>query len=191
MKESILNARTHRRYRSEKVDSETLKEILQIAKNTPSALNMQLSRYIIINEDQELIDKIFHLTNLPTVHLVEEEYKPSGFIVVVAEKEKIKSRDYLLFDQGIAYQTLNLLMGDYGLRTVCMFSPSKKKIAACLDLDTDKYEVCYTIGYGYPIAQKRNIVETTDPTFWKYYKDEDGNYTVPKLTLDTVLLEIK
>lgn len=95
MENQILKARTHRRYKNKKVKLETIKEIIKAAKNSPSAFNMQLSRYIIVNEDEALKEKIFRLTNLPTFHEVEDEYKPVGYIIVVAEKEKIKRRDIL------------------------------------------------------------------------------------------------
>lgn len=188
MKDEILKARTHRRYHKRKVDIEVIREIIAAAKNSPSAFNMQLSRYIIVNEDEELKEKIFRLTNLPTFHKVEDEYKPAGYIIVVAENERIKRRDYLNFDQGIAYQSINIMMNKYGIRNVCLFSPDKKKLQEYLGPDIEKYEVCYALAYGYPIASERKIVETRDLTFWKYFKDEEGIYNVPKLTLDTLII---
>lgn len=189
MKNEILKARTHRRYHNKGVKTEVIREIIGAAKNSPSAFNMQLSRYIIVNEDEELKEKIYRLTNLPTFHQVEDEYRPAGYIIVVAERDRIKRRDYLSFDQGIAYQSINLMMNGYGLRNVCLFSPDKKKMQKYLGLDIEKYEVCYALAYGYPIASERRIVETEDTGFWKYYKGEDGVYNVPKLTLDTLIID--
>jgi len=191
MKDQIFKARTHRRYHPRKVESEVIREIIDAAKNSPSAFNMQLSRYIIVNEDEDLKEKIFRLTNLPTFHQVEDEYKPSGYIIAVVEKSRIKRRDYLHFDQGIAYQSINLMMNEYGMRNVCLFSPDKNKLQEYLGLDIEKYEVSYALAYGYPIAEKRKIAETTDTTLWKYFKDEEGIYNVPKLTLDTVIIDEK
>lgn len=191
MKNQLLKARTHRRYQDKKVDIEIVRNIIRGAKNSPSAFNMQLTRYIIINEDMELKDKLFKLTNLPTFHEVEDQYKPAGYIIAVVEKSRIKRRDYLSFDQGIAYQSINLMMNEYGMRNVCLFSPNKNKLQEFLKLDIDKYEVSYAIGYGYPVAKKRNVIETEDTSAWKYFKDENGIYNVPKLTLETLIIDEK
>ncbi|WP_028857007.1 nitroreductase family protein [Psychrilyobacter atlanticus] len=191
MKDQLLKARTHRRYQNKKVDIEIVRNIIKGAKNSPSAFNMQLSRYIIVNEDMELKDKLFKLTNLPTFHEVEEQHKPAGYIIVVVEKSRIKNRDTLSFDQGIVYQSINLMMNEYGMRNVCLFSPNKNKIQELLKLGINKYEVSYAIGYGHPLTKKRNVVETEDISAWKYFKDESGIYNVPKLTLETLIIDEK
>lgn len=191
MKNKILNARTHRRYKNEKVPLETIKSILNSAKNCPSAVNMQLTRYIIVNNDEELKSKIFKLTNLGTVHKVENGYEPKGYIISLVEKEKVKRRDYLNFDQGIAYQSINLMMNDYGLKTVCLFSPNKEKLEEVLGINMSKYEVCYALGYGYPLDYNRKIIETDDISLIKYFKDENGIYNVPKLKLSKILIDEK
>lgn len=191
MKNEILKARTHRRYKRDKVELETIREIIEGAKNSPSAMNLQLTRYIVINNDDELKDEIFQLTNLPTAHGVEDDYKPAGYIIAVVEKAMIKNRSHLSFDQGIVYQSINLMMNEYGLRNVCLFSPSKEKLQELLELNMEKYEVSYAIGYGYPITIERKVLETKNPSFIKYFQDGDGVYNIPKLTVDTLIIEEK
>ena len=188
MKKRVVEARTYRSYSKKEVDLESVKEALEGSRFTAQSFNIQNSRYIICQNDRDKVEEIFNSTNLPSYHKVPCEEQPFGYIISVHKKERVKNKEIHMMNCGILFQNINLLLNDQGLKSICLISGNKKKIGGVIGLG-DEYEIDYLIGYGYPngVVGVADLEDET-PVPHRYFKDEEGNHIVPKLTLERLLL---
>ena len=128
LKDIVLRNRSYRRfYEDHKIDSETLRDLIALARVTPSAANRQPLKYILSNS-AEKNEKIFetlawagYLKDWPGP---EPGERPSAYIVVLGDTEIIKD---FSADPGIAMQTILLGAVEGGLGG-CMFGSVKRSL---------------------------------------------------------------
>lgn len=188
LKELILKNRSYRRFYQEKnVEIETLSQLVDLARLSPSAFNRQALRYILCTSN-ELNDKIYETLIWAGYYKdwngpIEGE-KPSAFIVMLKDTSVGLS---LAQDEGIAAQSILLGATETGLGGCMIGNVNKKKLAEVLGVD-DKYEIVLVIAIGYP---KETVM--LDPMNQagdvKYWKDVNLVHHVPKRSLDEIILK--
>lgn len=158
--EMIKERRSVRKYKNEKVDRETMKEIIDIARWAPSWANYQIARYTLI-DDRATIEQlatdgvkgfvynINTLKNAKGVAVLSFVKGKSGKLDL--EKDEYatsKAQVWEVFDAGIACQTFCLAAHAKGVGT-CIFGviddESISKIASLPEEET----VAAIIVYGY------------------------------------------
>ncbi len=183
--ELVLKNRSYRRfYENERVDDETIRELINMARNTPSAANLQPIRYKIITE-KAMCEKLFPCLGwagyLKDWDGPEEGERPAAYIVMATD-EKANAT----IDEGIAGQTILLGAVEAGLGGCFLGNIQKEQIASIIALP-EGMKIDYVIALGKP--KETIVLEDIRDNDVKYYRDPDGVHHVPKRTLDEVLLK--
>ncbi len=157
--ELIKQRRSIRRYKSEKVDHDLMREIIELSSFAPSWANFQVARYTIV-DDPELIAQMAEAAMLDFSYNINTLKNTPGVVVlsyVQGKSGKLYEKGYAtskgsgweVFDAGIACQTFCLAAHAKGVGT-CIFGVFDDAIIARLvDLPSDQ-TVAAVITYGYP-----------------------------------------
>ncbi|MFO7849280.1 MAG: nitroreductase family protein [Spirochaetia bacterium] len=185
----VKKSRTYRRFEEEKkISLEELKELVSLARLTPSGANLQPLKYYL-SADTDTNEKIFpHLkwaAYLTDWNGPEKGERPCAYIVMLRDKEikDLVSRT----DAGVQMQTMLLAATEKGFGGCIFASVNKEKVMENLDIDKDRYEFMYILAFGYP---KEEVVleDLGRDGDIKYYRDEKGVHHVPKRTLDELII---
>ena len=188
LKDLVLKTRSYRRfYENEAVSLETLKSLIDLARNTASSVNSQALRYKLVN-DKENNAKVFETLGwaglLKDWKCPVEGERPAAYIIVLYDLSvgMVKLRD-----EGIAVQTILLGASEVGLGG-CMFgSVNRKLLAESFDIDTEKYEIGLVVALGKP-KETIKLVEIPESGSTHYYRDENGVHYVPKHSLEDIII---
>ena len=187
--EIVGKCRSYRRFHeSEPVKIELLKELIALARITPSATNGQPLKYVLYNYP-EMNSKIFiYLAwagSLPDWPGPEKGERPAAYIVVLGDTAI--GRDWSV-DPGIVMQTMLLGAVEKGFGG-CMFgSVRREDLSELLGLP-EQYEILYVVALGKPkeVVVLEDIGDDGDT---RYYRDEDRVHHVPKRTLEELIVEL-
>jgi nitroreductase len=187
VRDIILKNRTYRRFfEEEKIDRKTIEELIDLARLSSSAGNLQSLKYIIACDDSDN-DKIF--PNLLWASYLkdwdgpEKGERPSAYIVVLGDTEI--SKNYF-WDHGIAAQSILLGAVEKGYGG-CMFGSIRKEgLEKSLKL-SERYEILMVIALGKP-KEKIVLEEIKDPSDVKYWRDENKTHHVPKRKLEDIII---
>jgi nitroreductase len=187
IKDLILKNRSYRRfYQDKSIEIETLRELIDLARLSPSGANRQALRYILSNT-KETNDKIF--ANIAWAGYLKdwngpkEGEKPSAYIVMVKDTTV---GPCMAQDEGIAGQSILLGAVEKGLGGCFIANINKKKLALELSLE-DKYEILLVMALGTP--KEEVVIEKMDTSGdVKYWRDDNEVHHVPKRTLDEIIL---
>lgn len=189
LRDLIGKNRSYRRFRQEGiVDHETLRQLVDLARLSASAGNMQPLRYIL-SCDPKTNDMVFpnlvwarYLDNWPGPP---EGERPSAYIIVLEDTQV----DHPLHcDHGIAAQSILLGAVEKGLGGCIIGSVNKPNLRQVLNIP-DRYDVLLVLALGKP---KEQVVVERLPRdgCLKYWRDDQGVHHVPKRALDDVILQI-
>ncbi|MBN1794098.1 MAG: nitroreductase family protein [Candidatus Omnitrophica bacterium] len=183
----IQTNRSYRRFvEREPVARETLKELIDLARLSPSAANLQPLKYIISNTAQKN-DLIFP-------HLAWAGYlkdwsgpcageRPSAYIVILGDTDISTSFGC---DHGICAQSILLGATARGLGGCMIASIQKENLRLALSIPS-RYEILLVIALGKPV--ERVIVEEVGPSGdIRYWRDAEGAHHVPKRTLEELII---
>jgi len=187
IRDLILRNRSYRRF-DEEVDikRETLRELVDLARLSASAGNIQPLKYILSCEP-ERNSLIFphlawarYLTGWPGPP---EGERPSAYIIVLGDTEISGS---FWCDHGIAAQSILLGATERGLGGCMIASVDKDGLRKALDIPIE-YEVLLVLALGKP--GERVVLETVGPGGdIKYWRDSEGVHHVPKRPLDDIII---
>lgn len=157
-KECILGRRSIRKFKSDAVDHELLKQIIETASYAPSWKHTQIARYVAV--EGALKDKIAEegtkmfpnngniIKNAPMLIAVTVIKKRSGY-----ERDGSFSTDrgdgWQMYDAGVASQTFCLAAYEAGLGSVIMGIFDRAVVTDLLQLPEDR-ELVALIPVGYP-----------------------------------------
>lgn len=186
-KELVAGNRSRRKFdQSKPVDVETLVELVDLARLTPSGMNKQPLKYGVV-AGSELCADVFPLLGwagyLKDWKGPEEGERPTGYIVVMLDKDIADSPNC---DHGIASQTIMLGAVEKGLGGCMIATVNRKKLAKILDLD-DSLEVLLVLALGVPAEE---VVVESLPSDGKieYWRSADHVHHVPKRSLDELIV---
>lgn len=191
MIESLIreNRSCRRFYQEHKIEQKTLKWMVNLARLSASAANLQPLRYILsCTADKN--DLIFpclkwagYLKNWPGP---EEGEKPSAYIIMLADKNKVT--EYTACDYGIAAQSILLGAREKNLAGCMIASINRKKLRGSLTIP-ELYKILLVIALGRP---KENVVLETVSSDGniRYWRDGDQVHHVPKRSLNDIIIEI-
>ncbi len=187
LKELILSARTCRRFKgNRRLSSETLAELVDHARLSASARNMQVLRFITVADTavcEALNGLIVMGGSLTPEQRATAEQHPGGFIVIAGPADM---NDFALMDVGIAAQSINLAACEAGL-ACCMIGAVKKDEAAALLGLPEDLRIRLVLALGEP-DEVRRVVERRPDGKLTYYRDEKDEHCVPKITLEEAVI---
>lgn len=154
----IKERRSVRKFKNEKVDRETMKEIIDIARWAPSWANFQVARYTLV-DNEEIIKKLSNDGVNGFVYNIDTLKNAKGVAVlsfVKGKSGKLDTDDYVtskasvweVFDSGIACQTFCLAAHEKGVGTCIMGVIDEKSISKIVGLSEEE-TVAALIVYGY------------------------------------------
>jgi nitroreductase len=186
LKDLILKNRSYRRFdQSVPVPMELLREMVDAARLSASAKNMQPLRYMLFNEPDQC-NRIFpnlawagYLKDWPGP---EEGQRPTAYMVQLGDLEL--SDDWWC-DDGIAAQSMLLTAVERGFGGCIIGSVQREKLRKLLNIP-DRYKIIHVLALGKP-AEKVVIDEIAGGDI-KYWRDGKGVHHVPKRSLDELII---
>lgn len=185
----VTKNRTYRRfYQGEKVSSETLKAIINLARLTSSGSNLQALKYVLAH-DEEKNERIFKTLKwagyLSDWDGPVEGEKPSAYIIMLHDTRISKT---YFWDHGLAAQSMLLGLTEKGLGA-CQFNNVNRPLLASELQIPDYYEIVLVMAVGKP--KETVVLDDMDASGQvKYWRDEQGIHHVPKRKLEDLIVEL-
>ena len=188
IKDLVIKTRSYRRFdECYEIETETLENLVNLARLSASIANKQPLKYLIYNAP-ELCDKIFptlawagYLSDWPGP---EKGEKPSAYIIVLGDKEITESFGV---DHGIAAQSIMLGATEKGLGGCILASIKKEELKKKLEIP-DRFEILLVLALGKPV--EKVIIDEVKNDNIKYWRDESNTHHVPKRSLDDIILKL-
>lgn len=187
LKELISKARTCRRFKgTHRLSSEFLAELVDHARLSASARNKQVLRFATVSDPEtcEALNALVVMGGaLTPEQRANDQQHPGGFIVIAGPKNM---DDFALMDVGIAAQSINLAACEAELACCIIGAVKKNEATALIGLPED-LQICLVIAVGEP-DEVRHIVARRNDGGLSYYRDENDEHCVPKISLDEAII---
>ncbi len=187
-KELVLRTRSYRRFQqNEAVSIDTLRELVDLARQAASGANIQPLKYVLV-ADPAVNARVFPLLRwagyLPEWGGPVEGERPSAYIVILGDTELRKECDA---DLGIAAQTIMLGATERGLGGCMIASVERDPLRTMLEIP-ERYKILLVLALGKPVETVVLEPLGADGNI-RYYRDADGVHHVPKRSLEEVIVE--
>jgi nitroreductase len=188
IRDLIIKNRSYRRfYQNKEISMDTLKQLVDLARLSPSASNLQPLKYIL-SCDKDKNAQVFPLLSwagyLKDWSGPQEGERPAAYIVILADTQIKKSIDC---DHGIAAQSILLGATERGLGGCIIGSIQRKELRAVFNIP-EHLEILLVLALGVPkekVVLERSISEKNI----EYWRDEHEIHHVPKRSLDEIIVE--
>jgi nitroreductase len=187
IEELIRRNRSCRRFHEDfDITTDTLRELIDLARLSASASNLQPLKYII-SCDRQKNALIFphlgwagYLKDWPGP--VQGE-RPSAYIIILGDTRVSKTFDY---DYGIAAQSILLGAVEKGLGGCMIATIDKTGLTKALNIP-GYFQILLAIALGKPAEQV--VIETVGPDGdIRYWRDDRQVHHVPKRSLDDIII---
>ncbi len=187
IRDLIVKNRSYRRFHQEvAVDLETLRELVDLARLSASAANMQPLRYILSCNPQKNALIFSHLawaSYLKDWPGPGEGERPSAYIIIL---EDTQISHPMRCDHGIAAQSMLLGATERGLGGCIVGAVDQRGLRKALEIP-DLYEILLVLALGKP--RETVVIETLEPAGdVRYWHDSEGIHHVPKRLLDDIIV---
>ena len=188
IKDLILKNRSYRRFDAGvALDKATLKELVDLARQSASAANLQPLRYILSWQKPRnslIFDHLRWAAYLKDWPGPQEHERPTGYIILLAEKD----HQFVKFDAGIACQSMLLAAVEKGLGGCLFASIDREGLSKKMRIPKE-YEIILILALGKPV-EKVVLDEVADDGDIKYWRDEKKVHHVPKRKLENIIIQI-
>jgi len=186
IRDLALKNRSYRRFDEVDITVVTLRELIDLARLSASAMNAQPLKYIL-SCDRLKNSLIFphlawagYLTTWPGPC---EGERPSAYIIILGDTEMSQS---FSCDHGIAAQSILLGATEKGLGGCMIASIERQELRKALEIPS-KYEILLVLALGKP--KEKVMIETIGPSGdTKYWRDSKEIHHVPKHALDDIII---
>lgn len=183
-RELVLKNRSTRAFDpARRISREELEQLVDLARLTPSAVNLQPLKYLLSWQEETNALILAHTAwagLLKDISLPPEGKGPAGYIVICTDTRIAKNA---ATDVGIAAQTILLGAAEKGL-SGCMIGAIDPKLHDLLGLK-EQYRISLIVALGRG-AEDIRLVETRGNDT-AYYREGDAHY-VPKRPLEEILI---
>lgn len=188
IEELIRKNRSCRRFHENvQITFDSLRELINLARLSASASNLQPLKYIISCDSDKntlifpLLGWAGYLTDWPGPS---QGKRPSAYIIILGDTTVSKTFNY---DYGIAAQSILLGAVEKGLAGCMIATIDKDKLAKALNIQSH-LQILLAIALGSPA--EKVVIESVGPDGdIKYWRDEKQVHHVPKRSLDEVIIE--
>ena len=187
LRDLILKNRSCRRFfQNEPVDLAALKELVDLARLSASAANLQPLKYILCCNPEKnagIFACLGWAGYLKDWAGPPEGERPAAYIIVLGDTNIAPNFGC---DYGIAGQSILLGAREMGLAGCMIGSVRRSKLSEMLDIDP-RFEIIMVLAIGKP---KEEIVlgEIESGGDIRYWRDDAGVHHVPKRALQDILL---
>jgi nitroreductase len=184
----IKKNRSYRRFdASHAVDETTLRDLVDLARLSPSAGNVQPLKFLL-SCDPERNAAIFpclawagFLKNWPGPAAGE---RPTAYIVILGDREIAAGFDV---NHGIAAQSILLGAVEKGLGGCMIGAVNREELRRVLAL-RERYDILLVVALGKP-AEEIVLEDVEAGADMRYYRDEGDAHHVPKRKLEELLVK--
>ena len=187
IRDLIIKNRSYRRFHQEiAIKRRSLRELVDLARLSSSAGNLQPLKYILSCDSQKNALIFPHLAwagYLEDWPGPSEGEKPSAYIIILGDTEISQSFGC---DHGIAAQ--NILLGaiERGLGGCIIGSIQREGLRKALDISS-RYEILLVLALGKP--RETVVIETVESGGdIKYWRNGESIHHVPKRPLDDIIV---
>lgn len=185
--ELIRKNRSCRKFHQEDaVSMDTLKRLVNLARMSASAGNLQPLKYLLSCGKQKN-DVIFSCLAwaafLKDWAGPEQGERPPAYIIVMGDSNL--TSDFGC-DHGIASQSILLGAREMGLAGCILGALNRKKLQDALDI-AQHFKILLVLAIGKP-KEKAIIEALTDKENIKYWRDDENVHHVPKRSLDDIIV---
>ena len=187
IRDLIVKNRSYRRFYEEvPIELETLRQLVDLARLSASAGNLQPLKYIISSDPQKNALIFPHLAwagYLKDWSGPCEGERPAAYIIILGDTKISQSFDC---DHGIAAQSILLGATEKGLGGCMIGSIKRQELRKALDISS-RYEILLVLALGRP--REKVVIETVGSNGdIKYWRDSEGLHHVPKRALDELIV---
>jgi len=187
LEEIVRKNRSYRRfYQDVPIKLETLRELVDLARLSASALNLQPLKYVLSCEPKKnamIFPNLGWAAYLKDWKGPEDGERPSAYIIILADTEINRS---VGCDHGIAAQSILLGAIEKGFGGCMIATVKRQELSKALGIDP-RYEILLVIALGKPretvVIEKIGLDGDV-----KYWRDSQGAHHVPKRALDDIII---
>jgi nitroreductase len=183
----VLENRSYRRFHEEvDITLETLRELVDLARLSASAMNAQPLKYILSCDRQKnslIFPNLVWAAFLETWSGPAEGERPSAYVVILGDTEISRFWDY---DAGIAAQGILLGATEKNLGGCMIANVRREGLRKTLKIP-ERYEILLVLALGKP--KEEVVIETVAPDGnTRYWREREGLHHVPKRPLDEIII---
>lgn len=187
IRDLIEKNRSYRRFfEDEAIEESLLRELVDLARLSASAANLQPLKYKLVCEPRENAVVFEHLAwagYLEGWDGPAEGKRPVAYIIILGDARMSR---YLEFDGGIAAQSILLGAAEKGLGGCIIGSVQRDKLVSALGLPLD-LKIVLVLALGRPSEEV--VIETVGADGdIKYWRDDNSVHHVPKRPLDDIII---
>jgi len=187
LKDLVRANRSCRRfYQEHKIEKETLRELVDLARLSASGSNKQPLKFILsyeLERNAQIFPLLGWAAYLKDWRGPGEGERPSGYIIILGDKNISQSFGV---DPGIAAQSILLGATEKGLGGCIIATINKDKLRQALDI-SDQLEILYVLALGKPKETIQIDPLGADGDI-RYWRDEQRVHHVPKRSLDEIIV---
>ena len=183
MLEFLRTRRTYRRFEQRPVAPEILTEAVDAARIASCGANRQTVRYIVVQSADAVaaVQPLVHWAAYlpPEQGQPKPDELPTAFIAVLQDDNLPGASDV---DVGLALGSLTAAAWAHGVGSCIMGAINKPALSELLGIAAPD-KLAFMVALGCPTHAAR-VVPMTEETGIKYYLDENGDYCVPKRSVE-------
>ena len=184
----IKKTRSYRRFhQNERVTLEQLRGLVELARLSASASNLQPLKFILSCEPERnamIFPVLSWAGYLKDWDGPEEGERPAAYIMLLGDKE---ITDTFGVNHGIAAQSILVGATEMGLGGCIIGSVQKERLRALFRLP-GRYEVLLVIAVGVP--KETVVIEEARDGDIRYWRDDQAVHHVPKRPLNDIILDL-
>jgi nitroreductase len=186
LSELVKQNRTYRRFHQEvSIEYQTLRELVDLARNSASGANQQPLKYTLACDPRKnalIFPQLGWAAYLKDWPGPVEGERPSAYIIILGDK---RIKESFGIDHGIAAQSILLGATERGLGGCIIASIRKEKLRQALSIP-EHFEILLVLALGKP--KESVVIESVGPDGnIRYWRDEQGVHHVPKRSLDDII----
>jgi len=190
LRKRILKNRSFRRFdESHTITKACLRELVDLARLSPSGANLQPLKYLLSHEP-DMNARIFP-------HLQWAGYlqdwdgpapgeRPSAYVIILSDRNMRSAGGY---DHGIAAHSILLGASEMGLGGCMIGSIQRADLSQALGLGPD-YDILLVLALGKP-AETVVLATCASDGDIRYWRDSQGVHHVPKRSLDEIIISVE
>jgi nitroreductase len=190
LKDLVFHNRSIRRFdQSARIAPETLRELCDLMRLSPSGRNAQPLKYLVVSSE-DMCASVY-----PTLGWAgylkewdgpEEGERPAAYIVILGDTTIASNYG---IDAGLSIQSMTLGAVEKGLGGCIIQTVRRDDLAKILDVPA-QYEILYVVALGKPV--EKVVVEPLETGGdIKYWRDADKTHHVPKRALKDMIIAEK
>ena len=181
--ELLASRRTYRRFEQKAVPQDVVEDIIEALRLSSCGANRQAVRLVVVNRPED-VSKVQPLVKW-AAYLPPEQGTPKAdelptLYVAVVQDTSIPGD--LATDTGIALANMTLAAWAKGVGSCIMGAINKPALSELLGIAAPD-KLAFMVALGCPTHAAR-VVPMTEKTGIKYYLDENGDYCVPKRSVE-------